>query len=89
MISFIDQFLNIPHSSVAMVILFSAVEERRRDRCNGMPQCTRKQARAAAYILNTTMQGAGPAGVGQDHVQQLLLTLHSFHYGVCIEKRNT
>ena len=21
-------------------------------------------------------------GVGQDHVQQLLLTLHSFHYGV-------
>ena len=23
-----------------------------------------------------------PGGVGQDHVQQLLLTLHSFHYGV-------
>ena len=27
------------------------------------------------------------AGVGQDHVQQFLLTLHSFHCG--IEKRNT
>lgn len=23
-----------------------------------------------------------PGGVGQDHVQQLLLTLHLFHYGV-------
>ena len=33
--------------------------------------------------------GGGGGGGGQDHVQQLLLTLHSFHYGICIEKRNT
>ena len=25
-------------------------------------------------------------GGGQDHVDQLLLTLHSFQYGICIEK---
>ena len=35
-------------------------------------------------------QGRGWArGVGQDDVQELLLTLHLFHCGVCIEKRNT
>ena len=26
--------------------------------------------------------GGGGRGVRQDHVQQLLLTLHSFHYGI-------
>ena len=37
-----------------------------------------------AYIYTWCLQ---PGGVRQDQVQQLLLTLHSFHYG--IEKRNT
>ena len=31
---------------------------------------------------NLLEASGGAGGVGQDHVQQLLLTLHSFHYGV-------
>ena len=30
----------------------------------------------------------GGVGVGQDHVQQLLLTLHSFHHGVFHREKN-
>ena len=41
-------------------------------------------ARKAAWSLSGCMatDSADSGGVGQDHVQQLLLTLHSFHYGV-------
>ena len=71
-----------------MVILFSAVEERRRDRNATMHQ--KASARRGVYFECHYAGGwARGAGVGQDHVQQLLLTLHSFHYSVCIEKRNT
>ena len=38
---------------------------------------------------NETIHTQRGGGVGQDHVQQILLTLHSFHYGICIEQRNT
>ena len=32
--------------------------------------------------------GGQGGGVGQDHVQQLLLTLHSFHHGVFHREKN-